>query len=271
MKKRIVIVVLIITLVALNISFYSFASNRATSKPTISVSSVSGRTGDVVDVAISLSDNPGIVSMTLNVKYDSHLKLVEVKDTGLLPGGTHKATMSNPYTLSWVNDTATSNYNSNGCIAIMSFKIGNSAVTGKKYSISISYDNNNYDIFDKDVNCIDFEIKNGTVMINNENSRISNVSINDIELRYKGRTVIVPEIKAESGVEYTVAYQSSNPDVVTVDDNGTLIALKNGEAIITCEVKDLDNNSVYDTCRVVVKYTWWQWIIVILLAGWLWY
>ena len=42
---------------------------------------------------------------------------------------------------------------------------------------------------------------------------------------------------------------------------------KTGSATIT--VYDAKNNSA--TCTVTVKPTWWQWLIIILLFGWIWY
>lgn len=65
-----------------------------------------------------------------------------------------------------------------------------------------------------------------------------------------------------------VEWSSSNPKVVTVDKNGNIKAVGTGTAEIT--VKDLENNTT-DKCKITVSYTWWQWLIKIVLFGWLWY
>ncbi len=49
--------------------------------PQIVIDSKSARPGSKIDVNISLKNNPGIVGMNLDIKYDtSVLKLVSVKD-----------------------------------------------------------------------------------------------------------------------------------------------------------------------------------------------
>lgn len=46
---------------------------------------------------------------------------------------------------------------------------------------------------------------------------------------------------------------------------------KKGTATITCTVTDSNGNTVTDTCNVTVKYNFGQWLIVIILFGWIWY
>lgn len=101
--------------------------------------------------------------------------------------------------------------------------------------------------------------------------KVNSVKIDDITLNYKASATIKPTIKADDGVKYTVKYSSSNTKVATVDKNGKVYAAKRGTATITYTVTDSDGNTVQDTCKVTVKYTWWQWIIKIVLGGWAWY
>ena len=103
------------------------------------------------------------------------------------------------------------------------------------------------------------------------NGNIKSVSINDISLNYKKSATIKPTIKADEGAKYTVKYSSSNTKVATVDENGKVYAAKRGSATITCTVTDSNGNTVQDTCKVTVKYSFGQWLIKILLFGWIWY
>lgn len=100
---------------------------------------------------------------------------------------------------------------------------------------------------------------------------INSVSINDISIDYKSNAKLNPTIEADNGAKYTVEYTSSNTKVATVDDNGNVYGAGKGDTIITCTVTDSNGNSVSDTSNVTVSYNWWQWIIKIVLFGWIWY
>ncbi len=102
-------------------------------------------------------------------------------------------------------------------------------------------------------------------------ANVKSVSIGDITMNYKKSAKINPTIAADEGAEYTVKYSSSNASVARVDDNGNVYGAKRGSATITCTVTDSNGNTVQDTCKVTVKYSFGQWLIKILLFGWIWY
>ena len=137
----------------------------ADTDPTITVSKVEASAGDTVDVAINISNNPGIISMLLDVTYDSNLTLTAVKNGTVLNGATHNtnALTANPYTLSWGDDTATENNTNNGTIVTFSFKVAEDA-TGE-LPITVTYNNDDYAIYDMDFNLVDFAVVNGSVTV----------------------------------------------------------------------------------------------------------
>ena len=92
-----------------------------------------------------------------------------------------------------------------------------------------------------------------------------------LNMNYKSTATLNPIIVATGDIEYDIKFESSNPKVVSVDENGKVTALKKGSADITVTVTDEYGNSLSDTCKVNVNYTWWQWIIKIVLFGWIWY
>lgn len=102
---------------------------------------------------------------------------------------------------------------------------------------------------------------------------VKSVKINDISLNYKRSVVLKPQIDVDKGVKYTVKYSSSNTKVATVDKNGKVTATKrgSGNATITCSVTDEFGNTVTDTCKVNVKLSFGQILIVYVLFGWIWY
>ena len=66
-----------------------------------------------------------------------------------------------------------------------------------------------------------------------------------------------------------VTWKSSNEKVLKVDPaTGKLTTVKRGTATITAT--SLDGNKTA-SCDVTVKYAWWQWLIIIILFGWIWY
>ena len=53
-----------------------------------------------------------------------------------------------------------------------------------------------------------------------------------------------------------------------VDANGVVTATGNGTATITATSEDGGKTA---SCTVTVKLAWWQWLIKIMLFGWIWY
>lgn len=120
--------------------------------------------------------------------------------------------------------------------------------------------------------CVEFEAEHFSEYAVVETApSVKGVDIKDIKLTYKKSEKIKPNITADEGAKYTVKYESSNPKVASVDKNGKVTALKKGTAKITCTVTDSNGNTVSDTCTVTVKYNFGQWLIIILLFGWIWY
>ncbi len=96
------------------------------------------------------------------------------------------------------------------------------------------------------------------------------VKMDDVSLIYGQTYELTVRLDLEADVE-TVSFESSDTSVVTVDENGFVTAVGRGEAEITCTVTDKEGNTETGTCTISVKYTFWQWIIKIVLFGWLWY
>ncbi len=97
--------------------------------------------------------------------------------------------------------------------------------------------------------------------------------LDDIQMKYKDKRMLIPEILSFDGSEIKhFKYTSSDKNVVNVDENsGEIEALHTGSAFITLTAEDENGIITEDTCTVTVSYAWWQWIIRILLLGFLWY
>lgn len=97
------------------------------------------------------------------------------------------------------------------------------------------------------------------------------VSVDNVAMNYKSTMALNAKFGKLDGVDYTVKYESSNADIVAVDEEGNLTANERGTATITCTITDEFGNTEKDTCTVEVTFAWWQWIIYILLLGFIWY
>lgn len=126
MKKRMLLLCLLIAILFV-IWGSSFAFAQGT--PVFSLSNVSGESGDVVTVNISVTDNPGFSALKLKLKYDKAvLRLVSAEKSGIAQGMSFTGSNSkdeNPYVM--VLGSA-SNVSDEGVIAVISFEILSSAV-----------------------------------------------------------------------------------------------------------------------------------------------
>lgn len=133
--------------------------------PQIVISSGRAVLGNTINVTVSIKNNPGIASAKLKVAYNSDVfTLTNVTDGGILGTSVHKPQMASPYTLSWVNDTATVNFTADGTLATLTFAVDENAQTGN-YPITVSYSYDDYDIYNVDVEPINFATVNGNIEV----------------------------------------------------------------------------------------------------------
>lgn len=89
-----------------------------------------------------------------------------------------------------------------------------------------------------------------------------------LSLRYKEAVQLSAEVIPENALNTEVLWSSSDETVASVDPDGTVHAMGRGNAVITCFAADGFSSAVSD---VTVSYTPTQWLIKILLFGWIWY
>ncbi len=164
-SKKLLSAVLMMALI-LSMSIMTLAAGV----PSFTVTSATGKQGEIVAVDIMLSDNPGFTSATFKVNYDSSaLKLVEVVDAELIPGSNHSDNMTSPYTMTWDNDKVTANYTVNGKMATLKFEVLTN-VAGN-YDVTLTTDGK-YDILDCDAFGVSFSFIKGTVTVPCEHSYV---------------------------------------------------------------------------------------------------
>lgn len=78
-----------------------------------------------------------------------------------------------------------------------------------------------------------------------------NVESVDFVMGVNGTAAIVPQLSPSTVTPQDLIWTSSNPSVVTVDNNGVLTAHSDGEAIITITSQD---RTIVKTCKVSVSH-----------------
>lgn len=241
------------------VSFCLFISGFALSAyaegaPTVCVSNVKAAAGEDVVVSVSVKNNPGIVSMTLKVVYDdSMLTLQGITDRGVLGTAGHSDNFTSPYYLCWTNDTATQNFKVNGKLAQLTFRVNENSENGTFYPISIEYSLEDHDIYDKDLNCIDFAVESGSITVDNSNSGDNS------------KAVIVPitDLKYEiSGTElYITGYEGIDSDII-IDSSYEISGKKYSVTVINESAfegnTDIESLVLPETLRSVEKYAFYN-------------
>lgn len=188
---------------------------------TYSVSSAKGATGDTVSVSVSLSTSVDLWGSNVQLKYNpAELQVVNYKTGSAVSNGS-------------INDSGTSvNFSGvygakSGTVFTVSFKIlkesGKSSLT---LSSSENTDNNGamYN---------DIGFSNGSIVIVNsvpaENITLDKTSVT----LQKGKTTVLKATVTPENATTGVTFYSSDDDIATVSEDGTITAVKGGTAIIT--------------------------------------
>ena len=87
----------------------------------------------------------------------------------------------------------------------------------------------------------------------------------NVKKKDKLQADVYPE---EAAYSAEIIFESSDPSIVSVDEEGNITAKRRGTATITAKTAD---GKVSDSIKITVNYSTIQWIIVYLLFGWIWY
>lgn len=169
-RKSLIFLSLIVALITvLLMQTAAFASNEAT----ISVADVSAENGELVNVDVTISNNPGIVGLRVFVEYDtSKLQLQSVTDGNVFAAGlsTFNDDLSvSKYTMLWIDGTSSTNYSNDGVLATLTFKVLD-ATAEKSIPVEITYDENS--TFNSNLDNVTFSTKNGSVKIEEKTYKV---------------------------------------------------------------------------------------------------
>ncbi len=138
----------------------------------ITVGSASGKPGEEIKITIKITNNPGIISLLLNLEYDkSVLTLTRVENGAVF--NSSAASFGNkydvsPYKMVW-EDGLSSNNTKTGNLVLLTFRIADNAKNGKTF-LNVSVDKDS--TFDYDLKGISFSIEQGNIEIEGNKAQL---------------------------------------------------------------------------------------------------
>lgn len=178
--------------------------------PKIIVKGSAGSAGDLITVSIALENNPGISSMKLKLGYDSeNFDLKSITDTNKLGNDAHGTEFTTPYSLCWDNEDSDSDYEYNGSIVNLTFKIKEDAQIGT-YPITLSY--SSQDVVNSNFDKVSLIIENDLISIEESKSvpiddllyEITDDSITIIGYKGTKTDLVIEPTYTVAGVKYPV-------------------------------------------------------------------
>ena len=157
MKRRFV-VSLILAVFLLSVFTCAVSAAATPETATVKVDTISAWGGDTVSLAVSIENNPGIMSAYFDVEYSKDLTLVSCENQGLWgKGDVYLASTpkNNAFVVSWDHAKTKENIDENGTLLILTFQVAKTA-TGT-LSVSLKQLNDDAD------NVINNELKPITV------------------------------------------------------------------------------------------------------------
>lgn len=130
------------------------------------IGSAEAAAGDTVVIPVSITKNPGIISLKLGINYDAaalELISVEAGEFAIASGEiSYGPTEANPFIINWNDALATVENEQIGVVAYLTFKVKENAASGAS-ALSITYNPN--DVFDFNMTNVEFLTKDGTITI----------------------------------------------------------------------------------------------------------
>ena len=185
-------------------------------KAQISAEEAACKVGNTVRIPISLTNNPGMASLKLELSYDTDVfEFISAESGKVFPSSSFRAPSTDETdakVLLWNNSTIKENITSNGRLAFVTFRIKDDAQTGK-YTVSLLCNAENKDAIN---------INGQAVPI-----QASDISIiaNDFEygdLDDNGRVDASDVLQLERYLAKWSAYSSINVDTADVDGDGVV-------------------------------------------------
>ncbi len=132
-----------------------------TDGPLFIVDGTTAKAGDTFTVALRIENNPGIISLKVDIGYDADLlELISIKGQDF-SGVSFGPLTNNPIAVNWL-DAINANNTSDGAVALLEFRVKDDAPVGLT-AITVSYYYKN--VYDSELTFITFDTEDGIVEI----------------------------------------------------------------------------------------------------------
>lgn len=164
--RKIISIILTVIVTVFSCSCISYAVGKGQ----IAAESKKCRPGETIEIAINVTNNPGIIAVKFSVDYDKNvLKLLSAENGNVFnaSAATFSKSVSNvPYTMLWEEALSKNNINTNGTLAVLRFEVV--AKDNCSTSVKIKLDKNS--TFDVKLDNVNFDVSDGKIEINSENT-----------------------------------------------------------------------------------------------------
>ncbi len=128
---------------------------------TLSLPCLEAKAGDWLEIPVTVSHNPGVISLKVEVSYDASVLTLEKTQAGDFKGVSFSPLTNNPVTVNWMN-ALQGNNTTNGILAVLAFRVKETAKVGEA---ALTLTANPDDIFNNDITPTPFALVNGGVTV----------------------------------------------------------------------------------------------------------
>lgn len=212
--------------------------------PVLSAEDGKAKVGEVIEVPVKISDNPGIMGLKIVVSYDDDIiKPVEVSDTDIFNTGYVNDNIAtsedNTFNIIW---NGTENMSSDGKLLVIKFLCIKNPGNAKT-EINISTDRNDT-----------YTEKYNTIAVTPCKSIFTFEAVKAVDIDYTSvaiRKGTIYQLHATTSPdEYEYEWISLDENIASVDETGKITGVSSGETIIKAILKD--DSDIFAECKVKV-------------------
>ena len=131
---------------------------------TLSVPQVEAKAGELVEVPIVVTNNPGIISVKVELSYNTALLTLNNAQGDAFKGVSFGPLTNPSFTINWMDALHGNNF-TNGVLATLTFLVKETAPGG---TIPLTLTVSGKDVFDNDFNPVAYTLENGAVQVKGE-------------------------------------------------------------------------------------------------------